>query len=185
MKQALVCLALLTLLAAQAADAQSRCRGRCDGERDRDRVRVIRMSSDAPIEFGIRGGYDFEDNSGLAGAQIRIPLADQLLVVPSGDVFFEDAATEWQVNADVVLRPGFLAGLYAGGGVAFVNRTFGDEADGDTRTGYNLLVGLDGGQIRETSLRPFVEGRWTEVDDYDPFRLILGINVPIARGFGR
>jgi len=27
---------------------------------------------------------------------------------------------------------------------------------------------------------PFVEGRWTSVDDYDAFRLVAGFNVPIS-----
>ncbi|HEX8693484.1 MAG TPA: hypothetical protein VF746_13765 [Longimicrobium sp.] len=186
-------LGLLLLTAGELSAQRCRTHGRVtvcerDRDRDRDRDRERRRGPwrDAgPIEFGVRGGYDFEEEGGTAGAQFRIPLVRQLAIVPSADVFFDDdeSASEWQINADAVLRPDALAGLYFGAGAAFLNRDFdlGDlEEDSDTEVGFNLLVGLDGGRISGSSLRPFVEGRWTNVDDYDAFRLNVGINVPIS-----
>lgn len=177
MKRSMVCLTVLLLFGVNSLAAQ--CLrfgpiewGECDHDHDPDPV----------VEFGVRGGYDFEDEVGSAGAQLRIPFARQILFVPSGDVFFDDARTQWQLNADVLLRPDALGGLYAGAGAAFVSRDFEAGGDQETQVGYNLLVGLDGHRIGDTRVRPFVEARWTDVDDYSPFRLVTGINVPVSGG---
>ena len=148
----------------------------------RTRVERRRSWDGGAPEFGVRGGYDFGEETGMAGAQIRLPLAGPLVLSPSADVFFDEAATEWQLNGDLLLRPRALAGIYGGAGVAFVNGDLDADGDDGTEVGYNLVVGLDaGGRIGETSIRPFVEGRWTDVDEYDAFRLVAGINVPIGR----
>lgn len=175
MTRSLVCLSMLLLLGAQSADAQRRNSRHHDRDRDRPRS--------GAVEFGVRGGYDFEEDIGLAGAQLRIPLARQLYLIPSGDVFFDDAPTQWQLNADAALRPDALGGVYGGVGAAFVNRDFDADGERDTEAGYNLFAGFEGGWIGGTSIRPFAEARWTEVDNYDPFRLVAGINVPVGGGF--
>ncbi|HEX2201973.1 MAG TPA: hypothetical protein VHG91_01690 [Longimicrobium sp.] len=199
MKRTWVCLGVLLLVGAQSVDAQQ-CRryrnGRvtvCEREdrdraRERERVRETRVRHERrarggnDIEFGVRGGYDFGEETGMAGAQLRLPLAGPVALSPSADVFFDEAATEWQLNGDLLLRPRSLAGLYGGAGVAFVNGDLDSDGDDGTEVGYNLVVGLDaGGRIGDTSIRPFVEGRWTDVDEYDAFRLVAGINVPVGR----
>lgn len=183
----MVCLALLLLAGAESAQAQQRCvvtrRNRVCyfTDRDGDRYRYSR----SPIQFGVRGGYDFTDDVGSGGAQLRVPLVPQLLLVPSADVFFnnDDGAARWQLNTDLVLRPYALSGVYGGVGLSFVNRDFDPrdlDDDTETRAGYTLLVGLDGGRISGSSVRPFVEGRWTQTEDYHPFRLVAGINVPVS-----
>lgn len=180
--------ALLALAAVpEGAEAQHcrRSRGDRDGDcrpdrrRDRDEDRD-RQRGGGGVEFGVRGGYDFEEDTGLAGAQLRVPLAYQLLVSPSFDVFFEDSRTEWQANADLVLRPAGLAGVYGGIGAAFLNGDFDGSGDGETEAGFNVLLGLDGGRVGGSTVRPFAEGRWTNVEDYDAFRLALGFNVPVS-----
>lgn len=196
MTRTLVCLAALAMLGTQALEAQQcRTRGNRTECHDRSRRWVVvhdRDRSPSPWEsaqFGVRGGYDFEEDVGSAGAQLRIPLVPQLLLVPSADVFFGDddedgGAAEWQLNGDLVLRPAELGGVYGGVGVAFMNRDDPedlDEDDEETEVGYNLLLGLESGRFGGTSLRPFVEARWTGVDDYLPFRLVAGFNVPISR----
>ena len=133
-----------------------------------------------PAQFGIRGGYDFEEDAGMAGAQFRIPVAHYLAFAPSADVFFGDAGNDWQINADALVRPPALGGLYGGFGAAFLNREFDVLGEDETEVGLNLILGLESGRIRNTSVRPFVEGRWTTVEDYDAFRLVAGINVPIS-----
>jgi hypothetical protein len=135
----------------------------------------------APIEFGVRGGYDFDADVGSAGAQVRIPLVRQLLVVPSGDVFFADEGegTEWQVNADLVARPDELGGLYGGVGAAFLRTDFDADGDQEVEAGYNLIAGMEAGSLLQTRVRPFVEARWSFVDEADPFRLVVGINTPV------
>lgn len=167
--------AMLLTMGAETAAAQ--CWGpvcwRGDRHRDRDRQPA------SVIEFGVRGGYDFGQDGGTAGAQLRIPLIPQLAIVPSGDVFFDDSPTEWQLNADVALRPRMLGGVYGGAGAAFVEHDFTGTGEDQTEVGYNLFVGLDGGRMLASRLRPFVEARWTGVEDYDPFRLVAGFNVPL------
>jgi len=197
MRTTLVCLGLLLLTGAGSLEAQQRCRtsrdGRvvvCERDRDHDRERPRHRRSRSifgdrgPVEFGIRGGYDFEDDQGSAGTQIRIPLVRQLALVPSFDVFFGDEGATWQANADAVVRPDALGGVYLGGGMAVLRREF-DILDGEeTEVGWNLLAGIEAGRVGGSVLRPFAEGRWTGVDDFNGFRLVAGFNVPIS-GVGR
>jgi hypothetical protein len=185
MKRILVCAAALAILVVPELEAQQ-CRTRAGRTECRDRSRnwvvMVRSESARPVpQFGVRGGYDFEAENGTAGAQVRVPLARQLLVVPSADVFFGGDGTDWQLNGDVVVQPTALGGLYGGFGVALTNRDPDPLDDGDdTEVGVNLLVGLESGRIRRTTLRPFAEARWTGLDDDFPFRLVAGFNVPIA-----
>lgn len=177
MKRSLVCLAVLLALGAHEADAQCH---RVAGHRIC--VRHERDHDDrGPVEFGVRGGYDFEEEVGMAGAQVRVPLVSFLAVAPSFDVFFDESDSEWQGNADLLVRPRELSGLYGGGGAAFLRRDFDADGEEETEVGWNLLVGLDGGRIADTRLRPFAEARWSDVEDYDAFRLVAGINVPVSR----
>lgn len=173
---------LLLVGAAQGLEAQ-KCRN-CRSARVIE-VRKAEVSSPwTPVEFGVRGGFDFDADVGSAGAQLRIPIFAPLQLAPSGDVFFDDAPTEWQLNADLLIRPVGLGGLYGGAGAAFVNLDQG-QTDDETEVGLNVIVGLDGGTVWFTTVRPFVEARWTYVDDLDPFRLVAGINVPVTGGFRR
>lgn len=178
------------VLLASAAEEMEAQRRRCwrvhDGrvtrcERDDDR-RERRHRRAEPVELGVRGGYDFEAEGGLFGAHLRVPVAGPVTFLPSFDVAVdEDAAAPWQANADVVLRPARLAGLYAGLGAAFVHLEDELEDDHETEVGLNVVLGLDGGRIAETRLRPFAEGRWTRIDDdRDAFRLVAGFSVAVS-----
>ena len=133
-----------------------------------------------PVEFGVRGGHSFEERVASAGAQLRIPLLRQLVIVPNGDVFLgDDAESEWQVNGDLAVSPDELGGLYGGIGVALVSHDSEADGEDDVDTGYNLFAGLSGRSLFEARVAPFVEARWTYLDDFSPFRLNLGINVPV------
>lgn len=164
----LICLVCMLVLGADMASAQ---RGRGGDSRG--------MS--APIEFGVRGGYDFDLDTGSAGAQFRVPLVRQVMVVPSADVFFarDGGDTDWQINGDLLVKPDELGGFYGGAGAAFLRSDFDGDSEQEVEAGYNLFVGIDGGRLFETRLRPFAEARWSSVDDLDPFRLVIGINTPI------
>ena len=167
----LLCLVMMVALSADLAEAQRRGRGR--GPDGPWRA--------ATVEFGVRGGYDFDADVGSAGAQVRLPIVRQLLLVPSGDVFFSDGeeGTTWQLNADLVARPDELGGLYAGVGAAFLREDFDADGEQEVEAGYNLLAGIESGALLDTRLRPFAEARWSFVDDLDPFRLVVGLNVPV------
>jgi hypothetical protein len=198
MRRTLACLGLLLLTGAGSLEAQhrERCRTSRDGrvvvcERDRDRDRHRDRDRDyrrrsifsnrGPVEFGIRGGYDFEDRQGSAGTQVRIPVIRQFAVSPSFDAFFGDDGASWQLNLDGLIRPMRLGGLYGGGGLALLRADL-DGTGEETTAGWNLVAGIEGGRISATALRPFVEGRWTGVDDFQGFRLVAGVNVPITGG---
>lgn len=171
--KAILCLAMMLVMGAETLDAQ------CRGSRCRDRDRHWSSQPAGPPELGVRGGYDFGDDSAMAGFQVRIPIIRQLLLLPSADVFFDDSPSEWQANLDLAVRPGSFGGIYGGAGVAFLDREFAVGEDQETQVGYNIFAGLDGGRVLETRLRPYVEARWSGVDDYHPFRLVVGGNVPL------
>ena len=188
------CLIALLTLTAGGLSAQH-CRsyrdGRvvvCDdhGDRDRHRRRDERDWSDrGPVEFGIRGGADFRDHQGSVGTQARIPLplpGGTLALQPSFDVFFgdNDGAAEWQGNVDAIIKPYMLGGLYGGGGAAFLRRDFDGDLEDETKAGFNLFAGIDGGRISGSALRPFTEARWTFTGDFQAFRLAAGFIVPIS-----
>lgn len=129
-----------------------------------------------PIELGPRVGRDFENHAWSLGGQIRIPVGRNLELRPSGDVFFpRDAGTGWQANGDAAIRFGQGGGLYVGGGIAFSH-----PAKSGTKTGYNLFFGL-GTAPPQQRIKPFLEFRWTFVNDTSPFRLALGFNYRLSR----
>jgi hypothetical protein len=129
-----------------------------------------------PIELGPRVGRDFENHAWSVGGQIRIPIGQNLELRPSGDFFFpRDASTGWQANGDAAIRLGQGGALFAGGGIAFAH-----PANGSTKTGYNLFFGMGTAPPRQR-VKPFVEFRWTFVNDTSPFRLALGFNYRLSR----
>ena len=131
----LVTLVLAVMLAPTAAQAQRRPRPRWP------RVRTGYLN--VPVA-GVRGGYDFDTRSGSVGGDIRIPLVPRggLLVVPSGDVYFNEGPNDWQLNLDGELRPFPLLGLYGGGGGALIHHAFTPEEGQETKAGWNLFAGL-------------------------------------------
>jgi hypothetical protein len=125
-----------------------------------------------PIEVGLRVGRDFENHAWSLGGQVEVPVGRNLELRPSGDLFFpKGGKTGWQLNGDGAIR--FGQTLYAGGGIAFVHLD-----GGDTETGYNIFFGARASASQR--LRPFLEFRWTFVNDTSPFRLALGFGYPIG-----
>ena len=166
-------LVLAVMLAPAAAQAQRRPRPRWP--------RGVRTGYlNVPVA-GVRGGYDFDTRSGSVGGDIRIPLVPRggLLVVPSGDVYFNEGPNDWQLNLDGELRPFPLLGLYGGGGGALIHHAFIPEEGQETKAGWNLFAGL---QPQLAPIRPFVETRWTfRGDHYSAFHLVAGIDIPLLR----
>lgn len=124
-----------------------------------------------PISIGPRTGRDFENHAWSVGGQVSVPVSRNLELRPSGDLFFpRDGDTGWQVNGDAAIHVGQGGGLYGGGGVAFAH-----PGGGDTKTGYNLFFGLSTAPPLQR-LKPFLEFRWTFVNNTSPFRLAAGFN---------
>jgi opacity protein-like surface antigen len=131
-----------------------------------------RGSSPMVFGAGVRGGHDFENDAWSSGAQASIPLFQRFELRPSGDWYFGDETPfRWQLNADGAIRFGPGGTVYAGGGAAFARV----RALGDVKIGYNLLVGIVPARPG-AKLRPFIEGRWTWVNDVSPFRLVAGFD---------
>jgi hypothetical protein len=123
-----------------------------------------------PIEAGPRAGRDFENHAWSLGGQARIPVGRKLELRPSADAFFpRHGKTGWQANGDADIKLGPGGTIYGGGGIAFVH--LGDDK---TRTGYNIFFGLIGAPA-QAKVQPFVEFRWTFVNDTSPFRLVAGV----------
>ncbi|HEX3235706.1 MAG TPA: hypothetical protein VHR41_16025 [Gemmatimonadales bacterium] len=150
---------LLALMGVVPARAAAQFRGRGSG------------LLQGPIEAGLRTGRDFENHAWSLGGQLRIPVRKNVELRPSADLFFpKHGSTGWQANGDAALRLGQGGGLYAGGGIAFVH--LGDRG---TETGYNLFFGLSTAPPLART-KPFVEFRWTFLDETSPFRLAVGFS---------
>lgn len=170
---------VLPLLLVAATTAEAQCRRTWWGRECRNEHRGGGWPP-SPVEFGVRGGYDFDDESGLAGAQLRVPLVSGLALVPSADVWLDEAPTDWQINTDLTFGHRSLGGIYLGGGAAFVHADPDGDTSEDTEVGFNAIVGMGGGTLLGSRVRPFAEGRWTILDDDTGFRLTMGIDVPIT-----
>jgi hypothetical protein len=150
---------VLVVLSVDAQDAVAQRRSRGQG--------LIH----GPLEVGPRIGRDFKNHAWTVGGQVRIPVGRKLELRPSGDLIFpRDDGMGWQVNGDAAIRIGQGGGLYAGGGIALVH-----PDDGETDTGYNLFFGLSTAPPDARS-KPFLEFRWTDINDTRPFRLMAGIS---------
>ena len=124
-----------------------------------------------PIEAGPRFGRDFKNHAWTVGGQVRVPVGQNLELRPSADLIFPRGdGMGWQLNGDAAIRIGQGGGLYAGGGIALVH-----PDDGDTETGYNLFFGLSTAPPN-APMKPFLEFRWTDVQDTRPFRLMAGFS---------
>ena len=122
-----------------------------------------------PVQAGPRVGRDFKNHAWTFGGQIQVPVGRNLELRPSGDLIFpRDDGMGWQLNGDAAVRIGQGGGLYLGGGVALVR-----PDGGETESGYNLFFGL-GTAPPDARMKPFVEFRWTDVEDTRPFRLMVG-----------
>jgi hypothetical protein len=130
-----------------------------------------------PPAVGIRALYDFGINDFGVGAHVQVPVGRILRVAPSAEVYFGDETT-WQMNADAVIS---LLLLRAGGGLAVVDGARVADADQGVETGLNLFAGIQLQRLR-AAFRPFADARWTFLGGETAFRLVAGVNIPLAGG---
>ena len=131
-----------------------------------------RGGSPMRLGAGVRGGHDFENDAWSSGGQASIPLYQRFELRPSGDWYFGDETPfRWQLNADGAIRFGPGGTFYGGGGAAFARV----RALETVKAGYNLFVGVVPARPGGT-MRPFIEARWTWVNDVSPFRLVAGFD---------
>jgi hypothetical protein len=123
------------------------------------------------LSGGIRGGRDFENHAWSLGGQLGLPLYQRLEFRPSGDYFLGSRTPfRWQLNVDGITSFGPGRTVYGGAGAAFTRV----RQLSAVKTGYNLFFGLVFARAPARS-RPFVEFRWTFVNETSPFRLVAGV----------
>ena len=118
--------------------------------------------------FGIHGGYNFDLEEGLIGAQMHMPVGRSIEFYPSFDYYLIDNGTLVGFNGDLKFRsPG--TPLYFGGGLSVLS------GGGNSNTGFNLFGGFE---TRYGRTHPYVEGRGV-FHDGSTFQLLFGINVTL------
>lgn len=132
-------------------------------------------ASRSSSQLGIRTGYDFEVDVWSVGGQFRFPArpGGALHLMPSADLFYVEGRKDWQINLDAAIQE--RGGAYYGGGLAFANRDFSGKGALDFKTGGNLLLGM-AVRLRSSSIQPYLEGRWTFIENERLFRLAAGFN---------
>ncbi len=138
----------------------------------------------APIQVGVRGGYDYNSTGYLLGAQLHIPLLPTGIVeiMPNADVTFLKGLKEYQYGVEAVfVTGGRRGGLYAGGGIGWRNSIYEQAPKRETKTTPTVVVGLRANEIPSIHLVPQVEVRWIFLPDVkvDPRVLSFGVNLPL------
>ena len=118
--------------------------------------------------FGLHGGYNFDLEEGLIGAQAHLPLSPGIELYPSFDYYLVDAGSLVGFNADLKFRtPG--TPLYFGGGLNILS------GGGNSDTGFDLFGGFE---TRYGRTHPYIEGRGL-FHNGSSFQLLFGINVTL------
>lgn len=118
--------------------------------------------------FGLHGGYNFDFNEGLIGAQIHMPLSRSIELYPSFDYYLMNSGTLLGFNGDLKFRtPG--TPLYAGGGLNVLS------GGGNSDAGFDLFGGFE---TRYGRTHPYIEGRGL-FHDTSSFQLLFGINITL------
>ncbi len=125
--------------------------------------------------IGIRVGNDFKNEQYLVGAHLWLPLGHFWRFVPSGEYYFNNADFKrWQFNGDFLFKPRPMGWLHFGGGVAVQYLTLGQKTD----VGGNVIVGIDFHRPRLTVIAPYLQARWTLLNQQDHFfSLVGGVNL--------
>jgi len=118
--------------------------------------------------FGLHGGYNFDLEEGLIGAQLHMPLTPSIELYPSFDYYLVDSGSLVGFNGDLKFRtPG--TPLYFGGGLSIL------RGGGNSDTGLNLFGGFE---TRYGRTHPYIEGRGL-FHDGSTFQLLFGINITL------
>jgi hypothetical protein len=125
---------------------------------------------------GPHGGYNFDGNRGLAGAQMLFPIAPQVELYPSFDYYFENGITRFAFSGDVKFRFPIGGGTapYLGGGVNVLHTSTGGASGTDT--GWDMIFGLES---RRGVTHPYVEGRMPHHGGGSQFQMVAGLNITL------
>ncbi|MBD3290467.1 hypothetical protein GF337_16810 [candidate division KSB1 bacterium] len=163
---------LIVLTISTISDAQIRRKPR------RPKRLANRSIKQAPT-IGLRIGNDFENEQYLLGGQLWMPVGRFWSIAPNFEYYFVDEDynySRWQFNGDLIFKPAPRRPLHFGGGLA-VNYLTPNEGDSETEMGGNVFVGLDFSGVRKASMYPYIQARWTFLEDDNYFSLLGGINL--------
>lgn len=137
----------------------------------------------APAMLGVRFGNQQRTGNWMLGAQIRIPVirSGKVELMPNGDMTFLHGSKEYGYSADLSwVSGGRSGGLYAGAGPAWRRGVFSDSGVRETRTGWDLVVGLKTMPGRGIPFGLQLEERWVFMRmPINPRVLSLGVNLPL------
>jgi len=124
---------------------------------------------------GPHGGYNFDGNRGVAGAQILLPIAPQIELYPSFDYYFESGVTRLAFSGDAKLRFPIGGGTdpYFGGGLNVLHSSVAGTSGTDT--GWDMVFGIES---RHGGTHPYVEGRMLH-HAASQFQLVAGLNITL------
>jgi hypothetical protein len=128
--------------------------------------------------LGAHVGIDYLFEGFVVGGQ-TIFLVDpwgRLALIPNAEIELRQGIRDWQANADAALMP--LRGVYVGGGLAWRNTIFDEQAGRETRRGYSAFVGYRDPPA-PGRVSPQIELRWSFIAGIRPRTLTLGANYPL------
>ncbi|MBD3331436.1 hypothetical protein GF356_01195 [candidate division GN15 bacterium] len=129
-------------------------------------------------QITVFSGHDFDLEAWNLGAGAVLPLGPRgLRFMPSGDMIFTEDILSFQGNADLVLGRRLF---YVGGGLAVLSSDLEAVDENDTEFGANLIAGMRF-PARRSPVRPYIETRWTLLEDQTLFKLRFGLAIPIGR----
>lgn len=127
--------------------------------------------------IGIRVGNDFDNEQLFAGGHFVLPLGIFWKFAPGAEYYFtENDSSRYQFNGDFLFKPTRNGMFYFGGGVA-MQLLNSKELNEQIDFGGNLIVGLDFGRIRGPVMYPYIEARWTFIEEDQYFSVLGGINL--------
>jgi hypothetical protein len=125
----------------------------------------------AATRFGIRGGIYTDPTDAFAGAELLVPISDQVFVNPNVEYVFRENATYMTFNADFHYDfPTDGPYVWVGAGLAVAYRDPDGPAESDTDVGANFLFGV-GAKGR---VIPYVQGKLI-VKDNTQFSIAAGL----------
>jgi len=137
---------------------------------------ALASTAHADVYGGFRVGFSSSPDQVLVGGQFELsPVAENLYIIPSGEVGFGDHATTLSFNGDIQYRFEVHSEVrpYAGGGISvyYVNV---DGGGSDTNLGADVLGGIFFN--RNSSNPMFVDVKLGLTDEVPDWKFIYGIN---------
>ncbi len=127
--------------------------------------------------LGIRFGNDFDNDQFLLGGHLCLPAGVFWRFVPSGEYYFtQNDSTRWMANVDFIFKPKPNGFLYFGGGIAMQHLSQ-QEMKSSTDFGGNLLVGIEFSNPGFSPMSPYLQARWTFLNEETYFSLLGGVNL--------